>query len=50
MRTVDTVTDGGDPVKLTMKGRHDVCVLPRAIVVVEAMAAIAIADALLSSE
>lgn len=35
----------GKPVKLVCKGRHDPCVLPRAVPVVEAMAALVLADA-----
>lgn len=43
-QTVDTA---GRPTSLTARGRHDACVLPRAVPVVEAMAAIVILDALL---
>lgn len=32
------------PAKLEVKGRHDTCIVPRAVVVVEAMVAITIAD------
>jgi chorismate synthase len=39
-----TVTRTGDAVTLEAKGRHDPCVLPRAVVLVEAMAALVIAD------
>ena len=49
MRTVTTVDRQGKEVELKMKGRHDVCVVPRALVVVEAMAALVMADALLLS-
>lgn len=49
MRSLDTIDDKGKPVKLQMHGRHDVCVVPRALVVVEAMAALTLADALLLS-
>lgn len=38
------------PSKLTVKGRHDPCIVPRAVPVVEAAAAIAIMDALLSDD
>ena len=34
----------GNPTKLTARGRHDPCVLPRAVPVVEAMAAMVILD------
>lgn len=40
----DTVTLDGQPTKLTARGRHDACVLPRAVPVVEAMAAMTILD------
>ncbi|MBO7069524.1 MAG: chorismate synthase [Bacteroidaceae bacterium] len=43
----DTVTADGEATKLTARGRHDACVLPRAVPVVEAMAAITILDAYL---
>ena len=41
----DTVTVDGKATTLTARGRHDPCVLPRAVPVVEAMAAITIMDA-----
>ena len=47
LREIPTVNAGLEPVTLKMKGRHDPCVLPRAVPVVEAMAAITILDALL---
>ena len=34
---------------LTVKGRHDPVIVPRAVVVVEAMAALAVADAMLAN-
>jgi chorismate synthase len=36
--------------KLTVRGRHDPCIVPRAVPCVEAAAAIAIYDALLDHE
>jgi chorismate synthase len=42
-----TVTKEGKKTTLTMYGRHDPCVVPRAVVIVEAMAAIVLVDALL---
>lgn len=42
-----TVDEDGNSVELTMKGRHDPCVLPRAVPIVEAMTALVIADAAL---
>jgi chorismate synthase len=44
-----TVTKEGKEVILKGKGRHDVCVVPRAVPIVEAMAALVIADHLLRS-
>ena len=43
----NTVNDAHEEVKLRGKGRHDACVLPRAVPVVEAMAYIVLADHLL---
>ncbi len=43
----DTVNSLGQEVKTTVKGRHDPCVVPRAVPIVEAMAALVMADALL---
>ena len=40
----DTVTLSGEPVKLKARGRHDACVLPRAVPIVEAMAALTVLD------
>ena len=39
-----TVNRGGDEVVLEAKGRHDPCVLPRAVPMVEAMALLVVAD------
>jgi chorismate synthase len=39
-----TVTEDGQPTTLKARGRHDACVLPRAVPVVEAMAAMTILD------
>ncbi len=44
---VATVTASGEPTTLTAGGRHDPCVVPRAVPVVQAMAALAVLDALL---
>ncbi len=44
MRAQRTVDAKGDPCELTGKGRHDPCVLPRAVPIVEAMAAIVLLD------
>ena len=40
----DSIDNKGDMVKVTGKGRHDPCVVPRAVPIVEAMAAITILD------
>lgn len=40
----ETVTKDGKATTLTARGRHDACVLPRAVPVVEAMAAMVILD------
>ena len=40
----NTVNDKGEKVKLAAKGRHDPCVLPRAVPIVEAMTAITLMD------
>lgn len=42
-----TVDRDGNPTELASKGRHDPCVLPRAVVIVEAMLGLVLADALL---
>jgi chorismate synthase len=42
-----TVDRNGAPQTLTIRGRHDVCVCPRVVPVVEAMAALVLADVLL---
>ena len=44
LKEQDTVDIEGNPTTLTAKGRHDPCVLPRAVPVVEAMAAMTILD------
>ena len=43
-RAQDTVDYAGRPVTLAARGRHDPCVLPRAVPIVEAMAALVLAD------
>jgi chorismate synthase len=40
----DTVTTTGAPTKLEASGRHDPCVLPRAVPIVDAMAALVLID------
>ncbi len=50
MRDIDTVDINGKATVLHGRGRHDPCVLPRAVPVVEAMAAITCLDAYLISK
>ena len=50
LREQETVDRQGNATRLTARGRHDPCVLPRAVPVVEAMAAITILDAYLLSK
>lgn len=47
LREQQTVTAGGQPITLKARGRHDPCVLPRAVPIVEAMSAMVIADNLM---
>ncbi len=47
LREQETVDIQGNATTLTARGRHDACVLPRAVPVVEAMAAMTILDAYL---
>lgn len=44
MKAQQTVDQAGNAVVLDGKGRHDPCVLPRAVPIVEAMAALVLAD------
>ena len=44
LREQNTVDLEGNPTTLTAKGRHDPCVLPRSVPIVEAMAAMTILD------
>ena len=43
----DTINEAHEEVLLRGKGRHDACVLPRAVPIVEAMAYIVLADHML---
>jgi chorismate synthase len=43
-REQQTVTASGDETKLSARGRHDPCVLPRAVPMVEAMTALVLCD------
>lgn len=50
MREQRTVTLEGAPTTITGRGRHDPCVLPRAVPIVEAMTALVLADHALRQE
>jgi len=50
MQTQESVNNKGESIAIKGKGRHDPCVLPRAVVIVEAMAAMVLADAFLASK
>ena len=47
MRDQESVDKDGNSIKLEGKGRHDPCVVPRAVPIVEAMAALVMIDLLL---
>ena len=50
MMDQNTINAKGEAVTLPAKGRHDVCVVPRAVPIVEAMAALVILDAYLMNK
>ncbi len=50
LKEQDTVKVDGNPTTLTARGRHDACVLPRAVPIVEAMAAMTILDYILLAQ
>lgn len=45
----ETVNKAGEEIKIKIKGRHDPVIVPRAVVVVECMTALVLADALLAN-
>jgi chorismate synthase len=45
-----TVNERGDPVEIAIGGRHDPCIVPRAVPVLEAMVALVLADRLLAQQ
>jgi chorismate synthase len=47
MQNQETINSKGDSVAMQGKGRHDPCVVPRAVPIVEAMAALVLADFML---
>lgn len=50
MMDQESINQNGDNVTVSGKGRHDPCVVPRAVPIVEAMSALVIADYLLISK
>lgn len=50
MHNQKTVNAMGETAEITGKGRHDPCVVPRAVAIVEAMAALVVADHLLRNK
>ncbi|TRW25711.1 chorismate synthase [Flavobacterium zepuense] len=44
MQTQETINNAGEIVEMQGRGRHDPCVVPRAVPIVEAMAALVLAD------
>jgi chorismate synthase len=44
MQTQNTINQAGEAIQLEAKGRHDPCVVPRAVPIVEAMTALVLAD------
>jgi chorismate synthase len=50
MKEQPTVNRHGEAVTIDPKGRHDVCVVPRAVPIVQAMAALVILDAYLQNK
>lgn len=47
MQAIETLDEQGNPIQLPAKGRHDPCVVPRAVPIVEAMCATVLLDLLL---
>lgn len=50
MQDQESVDKDGNPVTVSGKGRHDPCVVPRAVPIVESMAALVLADFLLQAK
>ena len=50
MHNQQTINAAGEAAEIKGKGRHDPCVVPRAVVIVEAMAALVLADQLLRNK
>jgi chorismate synthase len=50
MQKQNTINSAGDAVEIEGKGRHDACVVPRAVPIVESMMALTLVDAFLRSK
>ena len=50
MKDQSSIDQSGQQATVTGKGRHDPCVVPRAVPIVDAMAALVVADHLLRSQ
>ncbi|MFI5453531.1 chorismate synthase [Pedobacter sp. UC225_61] len=50
MHNQQTINSAGEAAEIKGKGRHDPCVVPRAVIIVEAMAALVLADHLLRNK
>ncbi len=50
MHNQQTINAAGNAAEIKGKGRHDPCVVPRAVIIVEAMAALVLADQLLRNK
>ncbi|MCR5742843.1 MAG: chorismate synthase [Lachnospiraceae bacterium] len=48
-KTQETVNKNGEDISVNIRGRHDPLIMPRAVVVVEAMTALTLVDALLAN-
>ena len=49
MQTQNSINQKGEKVVIKGKGRHDACVVPRAVPIVESMMALTLVDAYLKS-
>ena len=50
MQTQKSINKKGEEVKFKASGRHDACVVPRAVPIVESMLALSLLDAYLKSK
>lgn len=48
-KTQHTVNESGEDIDISIHGRHDPVIVPRAVVVIESMTAVTIADLLLQN-